>query len=166
MEYVVFSRSSMGGGRVFYNSKKEEKEEEKKLDKLVHKSEKILFRASSFFPFIFFPDEITIDLEKVSTLIRTFFYSGEVETLEIPDISEVILDSGPFFATLTIKSKNVKVDPIEVKYLKKSDAIKARKIIQGLITVNMEKIDISKIHSKDLVKKLEKIGETEGISEL
>lgn len=176
MEKVVFDKSE--------NSKKTEKNQEKKektppssekeiqqatekLDKLLSKSRKIIFRASSFFPLNFFPDEISLDLEKINITTRIFFFTGEIQSMEVADIVDVVIDAGPFFASMTIKSKNTKVEPIMIKYLKKSDAIRARKLIQGIIALKAEGVDLSKIPTTDeIIEKIEKIGATQGMKEL
>lgn len=64
----------------------------------------------------------------------------------------------PFSASLKVASKEFKDNPITIKNLEPEDAIKARRIIQGLILSQREKIDFSKIEDKDIAKKIEELG--------
>ncbi len=48
-------------------------------------------------------------------------------------------------------------------WLKKSDAQRARKIIQGLIVAVKENIDIARIEPRKLVKQVEELGEMQAI---
>lgn len=140
--------------------KEEKKEQKDKFNELVQNSRRILFRAKNIFPFDLFPDEIVITNNKVDVITKEFFWSGRVHSISIPDITDVFLDSGPFFASLKIVDVGFVENSIDIKYLKKSDAQTARRIIQGLVVVEKEKIDVSQIEDKNLVEKIEAVGDS------
>ena len=51
---------------------------------------------------------------------------------------------------------------IRIPYLRSNDAIRARNIIQGLIIAKKEGIDVSKLTHKELVEKIEDLGNVKG----
>jgi hypothetical protein len=133
-----------------------------KFEELVIKSEKILFRTKTIFPFDMFPDEITINPVKVSVVSKDFFRSIRIHCIYIKNILDVFLDSGPLFATLRIVDQSFTENTVSIQHLKKSDALQARKIIQGLIVAHQQEIDVASIHDESLVKKLEILGHADG----
>lgn len=144
-------------------NRKEESDEEK-LETLLKKSRRILFKASSIIIFDLFPDEIVIDENKVSIIINHFIETNEVYSIPIPEILDVDIITTPFSASLKVASKEFKDNPTIIKNLEPEDAIRARRIIQGLMLGQDEKIDFSKIEDMDIVKKIEELGKVkEGI---
>lgn len=140
----------------------EEKKEVHKLRNLASATS-VLFKAKTVFPFQFFPDEIIVDPIKVSLIRRIFFGSEELFSIEIKNILEVTVASGPFFATLIIKflvigSLTPPPPPIIINHLKKSDAAKARRIIQGLIIAKREGINLTQVHAQNITPLLQKVG--------
>lgn len=144
---------------------KEEKKNIRNLEDLLQSSKKVLFKASTFFPLNFFPDEVVIEPDKVTVTVRIFFFTGEVRSMEIVDVEDVTVEAGPFFATLIIVEKS-KVSTLIVKYLKTGDAIKARRIIQGLVLANKGGIDLSKIKDEELLKRVEELGRAREITQI
>lgn len=65
-----------------------------------------------------------------------------------------------FFSTLKIElgPGGFQQNPPSVKYLKKQEALKARRIIMGLIICHKEKVNLSKISKEELLDKVEEIG--------
>ncbi len=140
--------------------KKESNEENRKLKTLVKTSHRVLLEIHSVFPFDLFPDKLTIDESKVNLTSSVFFYSGRVHSVMIKDISDVLVDSSLIFAILRIIDKGFVENSIELKLIKKSDALKARRIIQGLIMAKDADIDLAKIEDENLVKTIEQLGTT------
>ena len=137
-----------------------EEESRGKFEALVNRGSEVLFKLQSVFPFDLFPKTITIDPGKVTVKFQEFFSSGEIRSISIGSIGQIYVDTGPIFATLDIVDQ-VYVDEssrIKIAYLKKEEALRARRIIQGLIIARNEDIDIAKVHDGDLVRKLEQIG--------
>jgi hypothetical protein len=132
----------------------------RELDSLAKGSSRIILDIKSVFPFNFFPDEIIVDDSKVNIHIRYFFYSKEVRSVEFKDIFNIILQQGLFFAKLEIVDRLFTVQPLIITYLWKKDAIKARRIIQGMIIAKKQNIETQSLPIADLVRKLEKIGQS------
>ena len=72
---------------------------------LVGKSNRILASISSQFPFDFFPDTLNVEEGRITVIARVFFFSSQVHSVDIKDISNVFINLAPFFAQLVIVSK-------------------------------------------------------------
>lgn len=131
-----------------------------KLDRLVVQSSRVILDIRTVFPFNFFPDDLIVDETKVSIHTNFFFYSKEVRSIDFKDIFNVVVQQGVFFATLEIVDRYFSHQVIKVKFLKKKEAIVARKIIQGMIIAKKEGIETHSIPMGELIKKLSKIGRT------
>lgn len=130
------------------------------LDKLVRGSRRIILDIKAVFPFNFFPDEVIADEAKVSVHTNYFFYTKEVRSIEYKEIFNVAIRQGVFFASLEITDRFFSQDPVVVPYLWKKDAIAARRIIQGMMIARSENIDTYTLPIDELVKKLDRIGQT------
>lgn len=137
---------------------------QQELENLANKSEQILLRITNVFPFAFFPDELIIDELKVNIINRIFFFAEQLRSILIKDIVNVVVETGPFFATLVITDRtsstesNVPTNIVKVKYLKKNEATTARRIIQGLKISYEQKVDLASLGVNELTGKLEEIG--------
>lgn len=145
---------------------KDENIDKQKLDNLISVSNKILFSAQTVFPFDFFPKKIIIDFNQIHFVSKMFFLSDHIRSVDIRDIGDVSVALVPFFATLTITDKNFNDLPIVIKYLKKDDALKIRRIVQGMTISRKMDIDISTMEDDvNLVEKLEKLGSSKRFNE-
>ena len=138
---------------------KKEDELKNKFEKIVSKSERVLFTTSTIFPFHFFPNKLIIDQNKVSVVEKNFFWSETIRSVMIKNILDITIDTAPLFAHLVIIDVGFKEDAIRLNYLRKKDALLARKIIQGLIVAIKEGIDLSDISGEQLIQKLEGLGQ-------
>ena len=138
------------------------KEKNKNLvAELVNKSNKILVSISTHrFPFDFFPNTINIEEGRVTVIIRTFFLSSQVHSVDIKDISNVFINTAPFFAELVIFSKTFQANEVRIRYLRKKEAVFARRIIEGLRLFKEKQIDTSHFSREELILKLEKLSTT------
>lgn len=147
--------------RSFLLSKKESAN--KRLKSLVGQTQKVLLKITAVFPFDFFPDSITVDENKINIISRDFFFSEDVHSVLLEDITDLHVNTNPFFATLEIVDSSNYRFPIifKVNFLRISEALHARKLIQGLIVARNQKLDLGHVHLKthDLENNLEKIGE-------
>lgn len=134
--------------------------QENKLNALTYKTDTVIYRTQAVFPFDLFPDEIVIDLEKVSITFKQFFYSEQIYPVLINDIEGVVQESSYFFSTLKVQVSRLFEEPLTIRYLKNQDAYRVKTIIMGLVTCYKEGIDTSKISHTDLLAKLEGIGAT------
>lgn len=131
-----------------------------KFESLLKSSKKVLFQTSGVFPFDFFPDEITIDENKVNIIFHEFFLSDDVHSIMIEMIRDIEVETGPLFAILKIVPDGYPGHALELRYLKKKDALKARRIIEGLMVARRHGIDPAKLDASDFVDKLELLGKT------
>lgn len=129
-----------------------------KFESLLKRAHKVLFKARAVFPFDFFPDEITIDEDKVNIITHEFFFSGDIHSIAIDKIRDIQVTTGPFFASLTVVPDGYPGNHIVVHYLWKSDAIKARRLIQGLMLVKNQGIELTRLDLPDLVGDIEYLG--------
>jgi hypothetical protein len=129
---------------------------------LVKKSNRILTSISTHrFPFDFFPNTINVEEGRVTVIIRSFFLSSQVHSVDIKDISNVFINMAPFFAQLVIYSKTFEANEVRIRYLWKNQAIYARRIIEGLRTFEDKQIDTSIYSKHELILKLEELSKTE-----
>lgn len=134
-----------------------------KLDELVDSSQKVLFTASAVFPFDFFPDHISIEPLQVNFVKKSFFATYHVQTIPIKNIADVFLQTSLLFASIKIVDASYIENSIIVEYLRKKDACRARRIIQGLVLAMKNNIDLSTFNAKELAIKAEQLGEAREI---
>lgn len=129
------------------------------------KSQRLLLKITSVFPFQFFPDELIVDEMKITYVNKLFFLSRQTRIILINNISSVIVETSPFFAALKIRQNDPREHEFKITYLKKSDAIKAQKIIEGLIISRAQAIPIDKLNQKQLENKIEDLGTVPEVEE-
>lgn len=140
----------------------EEKKNEQQLEQMVTKSQQPLLRISSVFPFDLFPDEVTIDATKVNIVQRNFWKSGSVHSVYIRDIADVKVEATPFFAKLQIVDRAYVENKLVVTFLKKNEAYRARRILQGLVVATKDGLNLAGMEMKKFAQKIEELGvETE-----
>lgn len=140
----------------------EKKENVQLVESLVIKSNRILATISSHaFPFDFFPDTINIEEGRITVIIRNFFLSSQIHSVDIKDISNIFINTAPFFAQLVIVSKTFAMNEIKIRNLRKNEAIYVRRIIEGLRTFEDKKIDTSIYTKEELIAKLGELSTTE-----
>lgn len=131
-----------------------------KLGRLITQSKGKLLKISSVFPIDFFPDTLIIDENKIN-IKRGFFLKNEsIHSILLENISSVTVNTGIIFASLEIvDSTNYRYPEIyTLNFLKVKDAIRARKLIQGLIESKMNNIDLSQFEPKEIERRLEILG--------
>lgn len=131
----------------------------KKLTSLAQQSERILLVIRSVFPFQLFPDEIILDETKLSVHHKLFFFSKQRLSVEYEDVFNVSVEHSMFFATIKIEDRYFVQRPIIVTYLRKQDAILARRVIQGMILAKRAGVDLQSVkHIHELLEVVERIG--------
>lgn len=136
----------------------QQKKESQKLEEMVHTSEKPLLQLKTVFPFVFFTNEVIIDINKIVIIFRNFFASEQVHSVLIRDVSDVVVETSLFFACLKIIDIGYTDNTIDINYLKKSDGQLARRVIQGLVMAHKHGIDLSKVNQADLLQNVESLG--------
>jgi hypothetical protein len=139
--------------------------EERKLDNLITNSHKVLFKCSAVFPFDLFPDELSIESTQVNVKRKVFFLTAQSSSVPVKNISDVILSTSIFFSSIRVVDQYFAQNSIDVSFLKKDDALKVKKIIQGLVIAVKEDVDPSRITPNHLVNRAEKLGEMQAIDE-
>lgn len=135
-------------------------EAEAKLKKAVGGSRETLVSATTVFPFTLFPDTITIDRTKMTIAHRSFFQVAEVVSINIADILNITANVGPFFGSLVMTTRFYESDnlPFEVNYLRREDALRIKRILQGYVIAVQKHIDCSVFEKDELVKMLDQLG--------
>lgn len=128
------------------------------LEEISQTSARVIYQIKTIFPFVLFPDEIIVDEEKVSIIIGNFYQSGYLRSVMIKDISNVSINTSMFFSSCTIVDRNYVEDELVIRFLRRNEAFKMRRILMGLIISDENKVDLSAYSIKDLRKYLEKIG--------
>lgn len=142
-------------------------DQQKILDKgliagLVKKSNRILISISTHcFPFDFFPDILNVEEGRITVIIRNSFFSSQVHSVDIKDISNIFINLTPFFAQLVIFSKTFAKNQIKIRNLWKQEAIFARRLVEGLRVFEENQIDTSKYNKEELIAKLQELSKTE-----
>lgn len=134
------------------------------VEKFVTQSRQTLFRVASAFPFYYFDahgGEILVDENKINVMYFNFPGSRQVESILYRDVADIIVETSPFFATLEIIERHNKDKPFKIAFLKKNDAAKARRVIQGLVILKgmpTRDFDLSGFGKEELLQKLEELG--------
>lgn len=133
------------------------------LDKLIAGNQEKIMELQNIFPFDFFPDKIIISKTKVDLIYGVFFFSDQVLSMMIRDIKNVKLMTGILFAGLSFELQGYEVNPPKIKFLSIAQAMKARRIIEGLIACEAKGVDLSSFTTLQLEEKLEELGRARGV---
>jgi hypothetical protein len=137
---------------------KNEEKARQTMERIIGTAPRVLFSCRGVFPFDFFPNEITIEETRVNIIERKFWGTAEIKAVGIPDITEVAVNTTIFFATLSIGSRTFINNFVEIHFLWKKDAMKARRIIEGLRILSSQRVNLSALELSQLVAKVEEIG--------
>jgi len=133
-------------------------DETRKLHEAVKDTHRILAQARSVFPFMLFPDMITVDRQKLTIVYKQFFKSHQTVGVPLENVKNIQADLGPFFGSLTITSDQFINNTQTITHLARGDAKNIQQLVQGIVAAISEGIDLSKIEKtgelKDLLCKL------------
>ncbi len=133
-------------------------QEAPELPDLSREASIVLYSICAVFPFDLFPDRIVIRLNHVDIIHGIFFWSGANDRIQIIDIREVSVQYNPFFATLVLTPAGEPSSPLKIKFLWKNQAIRAKRILVGLLECHRQQIDFSKYSRREIIAYVEKIG--------
>lgn len=137
-------------------------EETQVIADLVKKSNRIIVSICSHkFPIDLFPDTINVEEGRVTVIDRDFFFSSHVHSVDIKDISNIFINTTPFFAQLVIVSVTFTENEIRIRNLRKEEAVFVRRIIEGLRIFEEKQIDTSVYTKEELITKLQELSKTE-----
>lgn len=130
------------------------------LAQTIQNAHEILVSATTIFPFTLFPDTVTLDRAKLSIAHREFFWTAEVMSIRIEDILNVTADVGPFFGSLKVYTRFFNNDkPYSISFLKRDDALRIKRILQGYVIALQKNINCSTMETKDLANLLHELGQ-------
>jgi len=146
--------------RAILFTKGKEVRSENSLDKLAEMTENRLYMLSSVFPFDFFSNKIYIDQKQIIIIYSQFFWTYQDYHVLVEDILMPVVETGLFFATLRLElgPGGFMQNPPPITFLKKSEALKTKRIIMGLLICRKEKIDFMEMTPDQIVEKVEEIG--------
>src|SRR3989344_2323378 len=140
---------------------KQIRQNKRKVAKLVKRSNRILVSISSHaLPFDLFPNIINIE-EKRITIINRHMLASEVHSIDIKNISNILINNSILFSELVIISKTFEENEIKVRNLRTNDAVFARRIIEGLRIFENENIDTYDYAKEELIAKLKELSTTD-----
>ncbi len=136
------------------------KEEDKQaVSDLIRKSNRCIISISSLFPWTLFPNTIDVEESRVTFIFRQFLAS-QSHTVNIKDISNVFIETSPFFASLQIVSRTFIQNDITIGHLNARKAERVKMVIEGLRTFAEKNIDTSNYEVNELVAEIEKFHTT------
>ena len=119
-----------------------------------------LITANTVFPFVLFPHTICIDRQKLTIVHRSFFRTSSTISVQIDNVQIAKVDVGPFFGSVHLASKFF-VDNIQsIHFLKRADAIRIQRLLQGYMIAHHRKIDCGSIDNGQLVILLNELGQS------
>src|SRR3989344_7935217 len=133
----------------------------RKVAKLVKRSNRILVSISSHaLPFDLFPDIINIEEDRI-TIVNRHMLSSEVHSVDIKNISNILINNSILFSQLVIISKTFEENEIKLNNLRTKEAVLARRIIEGLRIFENKQIDTSSFAKDELIAKLKELSTTD-----
>jgi hypothetical protein len=132
---------------------------EAKLQKILGESNDVLAKATTVFPFTFFPDDIVVDRTKVTLTKRSFFFTSEVVSIRIEDILHVKLACGPFLGSLVLVVRILNSeDHHNINFFWRKDAMHLKHIIHGYVIAQHNRIDCEGLSKDELINTLTVLG--------
>jgi len=157
-----FCVNRQGNGQL--GNQQPQESDDEKLDKLVKKSQEVLLKIHTVFPFDLFTDELVVDENKITFIYRDFPGTERVHIIMVKNITDVIVDTNPFFATLKIVDQGYKENIVGMEFLRRTDAFEAQKIIQGLVVIDKQpdkdRADLTKMKTEEVIEKIEEVGDS------
>lgn len=136
-----------------------------KLEDLAGKSDNVLLKVSTVFPFTFFVHDIIIDPYKVNVIFREFFWSEHIHSIMVKDILDVVVETSLFFATVKFVDQGYVENSVNIAYLKREDALRVRKVVQGLVIAHRQAVDLSILPPDQIRDQSEELGKVKGIDD-
>lgn len=131
-------------------------------EKLVDITEAVqdnLIKVNTVFPFVLFPNTISIDKQKLTIVHRSFFRVASTTSVQIDDVQIVKVDVGPFFGSVHLASKYFADNVQSINFLKRADAISIQRLLQGYMIAHHRNIDCAGIDNRDLIVLLNDLGQ-------
>ena len=136
------------------NEATKKEEDRQTLSDLIKKSNRCIISISSLFPWTLFRNTIEVEESRVTFVFRQL-WASQSHSVNIKDISNVFIQSSPFFATLQIVSRTFVENDITIGHLETKKAHRVQMIIEGLRTFAEHNIDTSNYEVSELIAKIE-----------
>lgn len=135
-----------------------------KFDSLTTSTQRNLLTLRSIKLLDFFQDKLIIDENKVSFIYNGAFGVKSIHSVLIENITYVEAHTSLISGCLVVIDSSNYRHPIELKIenIRKDAAVRARKLIQGLINAKILKMDLSLLDPYDLENYMEKLGRVVG----
>lgn len=128
------------------------------IQRMVEKSNRILVSIRTHrFPIDPFPNTINVEETRITLITRTFFFTSEVRSVDIKDISNVFINFSPLYAQIVIISKTFSQNNMRIDNLYKKEAIYLRRIVEGLRMFEAKDINTTSYSNEELIRKLEQL---------
>ncbi len=145
-------------GKDIQTSTQTPEEVSERLDQLQEQTSNVIMELSNIFPFDFFTDRLIIRPTKIDLVYGIFFFSDYIFSMLIKDLKAVKVSTGLLFSTMNFELQGYETNPPKIKFLSNSKAMKARRIIAGLMAAHQNNIDLTQIPVEELTSKVEEIG--------
>ena len=152
MQEQVLEQEGKNEQAVTVAAKKEE--DKQTMNELVKKSNRCIIRISSVFPWTMFPNTINVEESRITFIFRQFLAS-QSHSVDIKDISNVLIQTSPFFATIQVVSRTFVQNDITIGHLNAKKARRVHMVIEGLRTFEENDIDTSNFEVQELITKIE-----------
>ncbi len=95
---------------------KKKQQDSDKLDDLVQKAQNPLISISSVFPFMLFPTKLSVEPTKINITHKEFIASEGIQSINIKNVSDVIVQTNPFFASIKIIDLGFIANNVQIKW--------------------------------------------------
>lgn len=145
--------------RLTHNGSDEQQETAKELMDAIGTSHDVLLRVQTLFPFTLFPTTLSVDRAKITITERDFFKVGEVLSIRIEDVLNVTAHVGPILGSVKISTRFFNPEkPYVVDRMKRADALKFKRIVQGYLIARQQDIDCTNLPTPELSRMLDELG--------
>ena len=127
------------------------------IDVAVEHNSTPLYTLRTVFPFTLFPNVIRIYENRVVIIFKYFLFRYELPIL-LAYLKSVTASASAFFSTMHFEVTGAEQNPTAVYYLKRDEALYARRLITGLILCNKQRIDLTGSSRSEIVKSALKLG--------
>jgi len=129
------------------------------LRSIAERSHEVIAQATTVFPFVLFPDTVTLDRTKVTIYKKNFFWSEDVVSIRIEDVLNATAGTNMIFGSLNVSSRVMNsTDHYLIKFLWKQDALLLKHLIQGYVIAQHNDIKVTHLPKAELIDTLKELG--------
>lgn len=125
----------------------------------IDKHNELLFKFIAVFPLDLFPDEVTLDKLKITIVKRDFFFSKRIITFPMSGSMNIQIFRGPITSTVLIDdTSTIHQDPIPIKNVWLSDALRFHDLVQGMVIGMKQGVDLMSLSKDEIIENAERWG--------